>query len=69
MPVLKGNKAKHNTVLIQGEDGQTPLYAGCIGNHGENVKLLIDFGYDVSHQDKEGKTPLHIMHLNLLKLL
>ena len=54
---------KHSTIM-QDEDGQTPLYAACIGDHREIIKLLIDFGYDVNHQDKEGKTPLHITFEN-----
>ena len=54
---------KHGT-LMQDEDGQTPLYAACIGNHPEIVKILIDFGYDVNNQDMEGKTPLHITFEN-----
>ena len=33
-------------------------------NHLELVNLLIDSGYDVNHQDKEGKTPLHITFEN-----
>ena len=54
---------KHST-LMQDEDGQTALYAACIGDHREIIKRLIDFGYDVNHQDKEGKTPLHITFEN-----
>ena len=54
---------KHST-LMQDEDGQTPLYAACIGDHREIIQRLIDFGYDVNHQDKEGKSPLHITFEN-----
>ena len=61
MDMLKKNSTH---ALMQDEDGQTPLYAACIGNHTEIVKLLIGFGYDVNHQDKEGKTPLHIAFEN-----
>ena len=50
---------KHNTPLPPDELGQTPLYAACIGNHIDAITLLIGFGYDVNHQDNEGKTPLH----------
>ena len=50
---------KKHSALMQDEDGQTPLYAACIGDHVEIVKLLSVFGYDVNHQDHEGKTPLH----------
>ena len=57
--VVKDILKQYNHVLISDEDRQTPLYAACIGNHPEIVKLLIDFGYDVDHQDNEGKTPLH----------
>ena len=53
---------KYNTILE--EDGQTPLVAACIGNHPEVVKLLIEYGYDVNHQDSEGKTPLHFAFEN-----
>ena len=57
---------KKRSTLMQGEDGQTPLFAACMGEHTEIVKLLIDFGYDVNHQDKEGKTPLQITFENHL---
>ena len=55
---------KHDTQVMQDEQGQTPLYAACIGNHMEIASILIDFGYDVNHQDNEGKTPLHIAFEN-----
>ena len=58
--ILKNQK----TTLISDEDGQIALYAACIGNHHEIIKLLIDSGYDVNHQDIEGKTPLHITFEN-----
>ena len=60
---MKDILEKHNT-LLQDEDGQTPLYAACLGDHAEVVKLLIGFGYDANHQDKEGKTPLHTLFEN-----
>ena len=46
------------------ENGQTPLYAACIGNHLEIINLLIDCGYHVNHQDNEGKTVLHVAFEN-----
>ena len=55
---------RHSTTLMPDENGQTPLYAACFGMHIEIVKLLIEFEYDVNHQDKEGKTPLHITFEN-----
>ena len=55
---------KKHSILMQDDNGQTPLYAACIGDHTEIVKLLIDFGYDINHQDQEGKTPLHITFEN-----
>ena len=64
LSTIKDIFRKHNTAVMQDEDGQTPLYAACIGDHTEVVKLLIDFGYDVNHQDKEEKTPLHIAFEN-----
>ena len=60
---VNGILEKHGT-LMQDENEQTPLYAACIGNHTDIVKLLIDTGYDINHQDKEGKTPLHITFEN-----
>ena len=55
---------KHNTDVMQDEQGQTPLYAACIGHHTQIASILIEFGYDVNHQDNEGKTPLHIAFEN-----
>ena len=49
-----------NNLFLPDENGQNLLHAACIGDHAEIVKLLINFGYDVNHQDNEGKTPLHI---------
>ena len=64
LSLIKDVLKKHSTPLISGEGGQTPLYAACIGNHPEIINLLIDFGYDVNHQDNECKTPLHIAFEN-----
>ena len=50
---------KCTQTLALDEDGQTPLYAACVGDHPEVAKLLIDAGYEVNHQDNNGKTPLH----------
>ena len=50
---------KHNAPLAPDEHGQTALYAACIGNHIDVITLLIGFGYNINHQDNEGKTPLH----------
>ena len=67
---LKGNLSRVNDILekhgklMQDENEQMPFYAACIGNHTDIVKLLIDTGYDINHQDKEGKTPLHITFKN-----
>ena len=55
---------KHDTQVMQDEQGQTALYAACIGNQIEVASILVDFGYDVNHQDNEGKTPLHIAFEN-----
>ena len=51
----------HNGILTltPDEHGQTPVYAACLGNHTDIIEVLISFGFDVNHQDKEGKTPLH----------
>ena len=46
------------------ENGQTPLYAACIGDHTDIIKLLNDSGYNVNHQGKDGKTPLYIAFEN-----
>ena len=61
---VKDILGKHGITLMQDEEGQTPLYAACIGNHAEIAELLIGFGYDVNHQDNEGKTPLHTLFEN-----
>ena len=68
---LKGNRSivndileNFNTTLVPDENGQTSLYAACIGNHLEIINLLIDYGYDVNHQDNERKTVLHIAFEN-----
>ena len=63
LSVIKEILETCNTSL-QDEHGQTPVYAACIGNHPEVIKILIDSGYDVNHQDNEGKTPLHITFEN-----
>ena len=55
--MVKDILKNQNAVLGPDENGQTPLYAACIGNHLEIIALLIDSGYDVNHQDNEGKTP------------
>ena len=64
LSIVKRFLENHGTTLMTDEHGQSPLYAACIGNHTEIVKLLIDFRYDINHQDKDGKTPLHITFEN-----
>ena len=54
----------HDTMLLPDENGQTSLYAACRGNHLGIINVLIDCGYDVNHQDNEGKTVLHIAFEN-----
>ena len=58
------NHDTHWVRLMQDEQGQTPLYAACIGNQTEVVSILTDNEYDVNHQDNEGKTPLHVAFEN-----
>ena len=53
-----------STTLMPDKNGQTPVYAACIGNHTDVLNILTDFGYDINHQDNEGKTPLHIVFEN-----
>ena len=62
--VVKNILENHSTTLIPDENGQTPMYAACIGNHPEIISLLIDSGYDINHQDNEGKTVLHVAFEN-----
>ena len=59
--ILKRDKSLllDDGTLAPDEQGQTPLYAACLGNHLDIIELLISFGYDINHQDNEGKTPLH----------
>ena len=64
LSIVKDILENHNTVLSPDENGQTSLYAACIGNHLEIINLLTDGGYDVNHQDNEGKTVLHIAFEN-----
>ena len=64
LPTVKDILENHDSTVMPDENGQTPLYAACIGNHPEIVSLLIDAGYDANHQDNEGKTPLHIVFEN-----
>ena len=64
LSIVKDILDNHSTTLMPDENGQTSLYAACIGDHREIVKVLIDFGHDVNHQDNEGKTPLHITFEN-----
>ena len=71
MCVLKANIVSSKIFLkirkptsISHEDGRTPLYAACLGNHQKIIKLLTDYGYDVNHQDNERKTPLHVTFEN-----
>ena len=62
--IINGILKKCTTTLMPDEDGRTPLYAACIGDHPEVVKLLVDSGYEVNHQDVNGKTPLHVAFEN-----
>ena len=62
--IVKAGLENYNTTSILDENGQTLMYAACIGNHLKIIKLLIDSGYDVDHQDNEGKTVLHIAFEN-----
>ena len=48
--IVKDILENQNTRLLPDENGQTPLYAACIGNHLEIIALLINSGYDVNHQ-------------------
>ena len=64
LSIVKNILENHNTKLLSDENGQTSLYAACIGNHLQIINLLIDCGYDVNHKDNEGKTVLHIAFEN-----
>ena len=64
LTIVKDILTNHETTSLSDELGQTPLYAACIGNHPEIINLLVDAGYDVNHQDNEGKTPLHMVFEN-----
>ena len=64
LSVVKDILENHSKTLVPDENGQTSLYAACIGNHLEIINLLIDCGYDVNHQDNERKTVLHIAFEN-----
>ena len=57
--IINDTLKRCSETLMPDEEGRTPIYAACIGDHPEVVKLLIDSGYDVDHQDTDGKTPLH----------
>ena len=63
LSIVKDIVENHKT-FVPDENGQTPLYAACIGNHLAIINLLIDSGYDVNHKDNEGKTVLHIAFEN-----
>ena len=60
LSIVKDILENNNTALMVDENGQTSLYAACIGNQVEIIELLIDSGCNVNHQDNEGKTVLHI---------
>ena len=62
--IVKDILENHSTTLMPDENGQTSLYAACIGNHLDIINLLIDSGYDINHQDNDGKTVLHIAFEN-----
>ena len=64
LTTVKDILKNHNGTLEPDENGQTSLYAACIGNHPDIVSMFIDAGYDVNHQDNDGKTPLHIAFEN-----
>ena len=64
LSIVKDILENHNTTLMSDKDGQTALYAACVGNHPEIINLLVNSGYDVNHRDNEGKTPLHIAFEN-----
>lgn len=40
-------------------EGRTPLFEAITENHLPIIKLLIDMGADINHQDRNGLTPLH----------
>ena len=63
LSVINDILERENT-LMPDENGQTPVYAACTGNHPEVLNILTDFGYDINHQDNEGKTPLHVVFEN-----
>ena len=64
LSIVKAILENHKTALVCDESGQTALYAGCVGNHLEIIKVLIGCEYDVNHQDNEGKTVLHVAFEN-----
>ena len=63
LSTVKDILENHKT-FVPDENGQTSLYAACIGNHLAIINLLIDSGYYVNHKDNEGKTVRHIAFEN-----
>ena len=64
LSVAKNILENYNTTRALDKYGQTALYAACIGDHPEIASLLIESGYNVNHQDVEGKTPVHVAFEN-----
>ena len=64
LTIVKDILEHHDATVMLDKNGQTPLYAACIGNHLAIISLLINSGFDVNHQDNEGKTVLHIAFEN-----
>ena len=58
----------HKATLAPDELGQTPLYAACIGNHIDIMKLLIDSGYMLITRTMRAKH-LSIEHLKIMTLI
>lgn len=57
----------HITTNFEDDNGNSALNIAVINNHTDAVKLLIEYGFEVDHQNKQLLTPMHQAVMNCSK--